>query len=85
MYSGIFIPKLFNIIKIPSTKIEYIAPFFKNTKELISSLKNVLGKTLFEIGLQKKKIRSGKGKCHHKNAGKKAERRRVDGRRKGAQ
>jgi large subunit ribosomal protein L4e len=35
---------------------------FKKTKELISSLKNVLGKTLFEIGLQKKKIRSGKGK-----------------------
>ncbi|MFZ1970870.1 MAG: 50S ribosomal protein L4 [Candidatus Nanoarchaeia archaeon] len=35
---------------------------FKKTKDLISSLKNILGETLFEIGLQKKRIRSGKGK-----------------------
>ena len=35
---------------------------FKKTKELILSLKSILGETLFETGLQKKKIRSGKGK-----------------------
>ena len=35
---------------------------FKKTKDLILSLKNILGETLFEIGLQKKRIRSGKGK-----------------------
>jgi large subunit ribosomal protein L4e len=35
---------------------------FKKTKELISSLKKVLGDTLFNIALPKRKIRSGKGK-----------------------
>lgn len=32
------------------------------TKEIISSLKKILGEHLFELALQKKKIRSGKGK-----------------------
>jgi large subunit ribosomal protein L4e len=32
------------------------------TKELISSLKKILGKILFEVSLKKRKIRSGKGK-----------------------
>ncbi|OGJ13080.1 50S ribosomal protein L4 [Candidatus Pacearchaeota archaeon RBG_19FT_COMBO_34_9] len=32
------------------------------TKELISSLKNILGEVLFEVSLKKRKIRSGKGK-----------------------
>ena len=32
------------------------------TKELISSLKKILGKNLFELALQKKSIRAGKGK-----------------------
>lgn len=32
------------------------------TKELISSLKKILGKVLFEVSLKKRKIRSGKGK-----------------------
>ena len=32
------------------------------TKELISSLKKILGKQLFELALQKKQVRSGKGK-----------------------
>jgi len=32
------------------------------TKELISSLKKILGEQLFELALQKKEIRSGKGK-----------------------
>ncbi|VVB83206.1 50S ribosomal protein L4 [uncultured archaeon] len=32
------------------------------TKELISSLKKILGEDLFEIALKKKKVRSGKGK-----------------------
>jgi len=32
------------------------------TKELISSLKKILGKDLFELALKKKKIRAGKGK-----------------------
>ena len=43
------------------------------TKELISSLKKVIGKTLFELALQKKSVRSGKGKLrgrkYKKNAG----------------
>jgi len=46
---------------------------FLKTKELISSLKKVIGKTLFEIALQKKSVRSGKGKLrgrkYKKNAG----------------
>jgi len=32
------------------------------TKDLISSLKKILGKILFEVSLKKRKIRSGKGK-----------------------
>ena len=32
------------------------------TKELISSLKKILGKDLFELALQKKSVRAGKGK-----------------------
>lgn len=32
------------------------------TKTLISSLKNILGKVLFEVSLKKKSVRSGKGK-----------------------
>ncbi len=32
------------------------------TKDLISSLKEVIGKTLFELALKKKSVRSGKGK-----------------------
>ncbi len=32
------------------------------TKELLASLKKILGKKLFEVALKKKKIRSGKGK-----------------------
>lgn len=32
------------------------------TKDLISSLKKILGKGLFEVAIKKKKIRSGKGK-----------------------
>ncbi len=43
------------------------------TKDLISSLKKILGKTLFELALQKKSVRSGKGKLrgrkYKKNAG----------------
>jgi len=43
------------------------------TKELISSLKKILGDVLFDIALRKKKIRSGKGKLrgrkYKKNAG----------------
>lgn len=35
---------------------------FNKTKELISSTKKILGEELFNIGLQKKKVRSGKGK-----------------------
>ena len=35
---------------------------FKKTKELISHMKKILGKELFEVGLQKRKVRSGKGK-----------------------
>ncbi len=33
------------------------------TKELISSLKKILGENLFEVTLKKKKVRSGKGKA----------------------
>jgi large subunit ribosomal protein L4e len=49
-------------------KIEHHLPLivselnFNKTKELISSLKKILGKQLFEIGLQKRNVRSGKGK-----------------------
>jgi len=32
------------------------------TKDLISSLKKILGETLFEVAIKRKKIRSGKGK-----------------------
>jgi len=32
------------------------------TKDLISSLKKILGKDLFELTLQKKSVRAGKGK-----------------------
>lgn len=43
------------------------------TKELIPSIKKILGEDLFEVALQKKKIRSGKGKLrgrkHQSNAG----------------
>jgi large subunit ribosomal protein L4e len=43
------------------------------TKDLISSLKKILGGDLFEVSLKKKKIRSGKGKMrgrkYKKNAG----------------
>jgi len=35
---------------------------FKKTKELISSMKNILGETLSDIAFPKKKVRSGKGK-----------------------
>ena len=42
-------------------------------KDLISGLKNILGDSLFEVGIQKKSIRSGKGKSrgrkYKKNAG----------------
>ena len=53
---------------LENEKIEHSFPIvvseldFKKTKDLISSLKKILGKTLFSIGLQKKSIRSGKGK-----------------------
>jgi len=43
------------------------------TKELIASLKKIVGKTLFGLALQKKTVRSGKGKLrgrkYKKNAG----------------
>ncbi len=50
-------------------KIEHQLPLivsdlkFGKTKELISSLKKILGKQLFEVGLQKRSVRSGKGKA----------------------
>lgn len=50
-------------------KIEHHLPLivsdlkFSKTKELISSLKKILGKQLFEVGLQKRSVRSGKGKA----------------------
>ena len=37
------------------------------TKELISSLKKILGKRLFELALRKKSVRSGKGRFDVKN------------------
>jgi large subunit ribosomal protein L4e len=49
-------------------KVEHNLPLivselkFNKTKELISSLKKILGEKLFDVGMQKKKIRSGKGK-----------------------
>ena len=46
---------------------------FTKTKELISSLKNILGAKLFEIAMPQKKVRSGKGKLrgrkYRKSAG----------------
>jgi large subunit ribosomal protein L4e len=43
------------------------------TKDLVSSLKKILGEVLFEISMKKRKIRSGKGKLrgrrHKKSAG----------------
>lgn len=50
-------------------KLEKKAPFVVSseimklkTKELLKSLKNILGKELFEIAIRKKTVRSGKGK-----------------------
>ena len=39
---------------------------FKENKRINFKLKSILGVTLFETGLQKKKIRSGKGKLKRK-------------------
>ncbi|HTZ41636.1 MAG TPA: 50S ribosomal protein L4 [Candidatus Omnitrophota bacterium] len=49
-------------------KIEHALPLiiselkFKKTKEMISAMKKILGNTLFEIAMPKKKTRSGRGK-----------------------
>jgi large subunit ribosomal protein L4e len=54
--------------RLDNEKIEHHLPLivselnFNKTKELISSLKKILGEKLFEISLQKKSIRSGRGK-----------------------
>ena len=60
--------KIDNLPLIVETKLISL-----KTKELISSLKKILGKQLFELALQKKSIRSGKGKFrgrkYKKNAG----------------
>tara|TARA_Y100000034_G_scaffold19272_2_gene21720 strand:- start:9140 stop:9934 length:795 start_codon:yes stop_codon:yes gene_type:complete len=57
-----------NLPLIVETKITSL-----KTKELISSLKKILGKKLFELALQKKKVRAGIGKMrgrkYKKNAG----------------
>ncbi|MAG79149.1 50S ribosomal protein L4 [Candidatus Pacearchaeota archaeon] len=60
--------KIENLPLIVESKITSL-----KTKELISNLKKILGKQLFELALQKKAVRSGKGKMrgrkYKKNAG----------------
>ena len=56
-YSRLNNKKISELPLIVETKISSL-----KTKDLISSLKKILGKELFEIAIKKKKVRSGKGK-----------------------
>jgi large subunit ribosomal protein L4e len=60
--------KLANIPLVVESKITSL-----KTKELLSSIKKILGENMFEVALQKKAVRSGKGKLrgrkYKKNAG----------------
>jgi large subunit ribosomal protein L4e len=60
--------KLSGLPLVVESKITHL-----KTKNLISSMKNILGEVLFEVSLKKKSVRSGKGKLrgrkHKKNLG----------------
>ncbi len=56
-YSNIKEKDVLNLPFVVESKIVNL-----KTKQLVSSIKNILGKDLFEVSLRKRKIRAGKGK-----------------------